>query len=1623
MTSTAKIRMRNRVLRRTLLAIILLPAFLVAADLLLPSSGARAFRYDSRGRLIGRIMPGGRLIRYEYDKAGLLYSVSYHRVGRITRWAYPSLDVVHFEHDAAGNTTAMEDRSGRTLYEYDEDEHLKEITTPDRKKITYEYDSWGDVRRVSSGGAFNINYQRDATGSISQTNDGQGQAVHYRWQPDLNQLIRLLPNGISTVYEYSPWGAIASIRHTTADGLLIGSYSYEYDAEGRVVRADETTPAGTSTTRYEYDLVGRLAKVRQPDGSVIAYEYNLAGNCTARTDTRGTIHYQYDAQGRLAKAGTVTFEYDHSGNVILRRDGDQQTRFKYDVDNRLAEVRANGVTIRYGYDGNGNLVRREANGKTTRYLNDVLSGMQQVAAEYDDNGKMSSYLIGRSRVERSGPNGETVYFLEDLLGSTRCLVNKEGEVLARYEYTPFGSPTSDGEIPPTEFLYGGEMWDGDARLLFLRARFYDPEIGRFISADPAQGSPLRPETFNQYVYANNDPVNQMDPLGLQSIWRQPPPPPFYDPNWYLRDLRQERARLQLFQPPPPPPREDFDWRAEMQAYYWLPSNLRNSTERPREDFSFGTELWNTTRRGEWLHADSPIQHDLRGALYLLSLHPIGKPVGWTLFASDRLYDLHHDQYGQLIFGVGKKGASLWNENLGKVITVANAGNEFRQGAILPWAVSTARDVFKPRRSSDALDELSKYDPFVAGPLDRTRNIFYPPPGGGGGGGGLPLVGGVYLDETAKIVGELGSISGASYDASTGRLILIGDKQRELPPMKPEYLAEAIRAVYAESPHEPGMTIDPNPQNPLSSTMLVRFFGNTENTRIGHVMFECDRIMKSLSVGVDNLTKQPVRSEVPGYQSVAAMTFADALGNRGLWSRFWLVPEPVAARVSEDGSMILFDPIKIRVKTQTMRWADGKLVPAGGIEDPHAENFANTFTDHYEDLAKENPVYGDLKQVASAVALAKWMKQQNVPVDWNFVHIFAGTPYATPETTPAAYSEQTQTQAQERGVLTRKIMIIGGVEMTPQLQTQSNTDASRLHAQLAAEQASADKQAKSSFRFQFDGKTYEAVALRPVNQREPGGFQTSTSDVAALLAGSPEMAGLPGLTRYYNSLHNEATEYGFSWSLLLPRLEVEAEGEKGAIQYLSVGGDVSKRVRAQRFTLTNQFGLGQERFSRPFMDDGLNRIGFAPEQTGSQYRGLYPEQDGSYRLFFANRDQAIFDSGGGLRAMLTPSSKALYDYDRSNRLVGIRFSSNKYERQVRLEYDSSSRLSSCDAGTARATYEYDSEGNLSRVTSGGHALAYRYDDKRLLAEVILDGETMTHSTYDEKGDLLKQRDPAGAMIEQNVERSPEGKIVTIKQGADYIKQHYDANLRLTETEDNRGAAYHYIYDDRGRLTAIHASLPTGGTMKIETSADGKVVTVEDPRKIRREYRFGSNGKLAELLVNNKPAAVFRYDGNDNLVEIGYKDGAAEHYAYDKDGRVLEYRRINAGNEGASSDPISFSYDEQGNLAGISNGPAGQRPIDRPVFQNGGAERVKIERQADGETIKAVVTGTSAGERTQYHFTSAGLLLSVEDPYRAQTRYSYDDKNRLRRIEFADGRSVEYSYDPHTAKLSEEWFITK
>lgn len=153
----------------------------------------------------------------------------------------------------------------------------------------------------------------------------------------------------------------------------------------------------------------------------------------------------------------------------------------------------------------------------------MASSPQLLAVYGGDQQPLAHYLLGPNRLAVQDRSGNVVWFLEDHLQSVRLLTDAAGKVCGAAEYTAFGH--ADG-LPAgaTNFGFTGEWRDPDTGLIFLRARWYDPEVGRFISPDPLWGALERPASLNRYAYVENNPVNGVDPTGLAQLPPPPPPP-------------------------------------------------------------------------------------------------------------------------------------------------------------------------------------------------------------------------------------------------------------------------------------------------------------------------------------------------------------------------------------------------------------------------------------------------------------------------------------------------------------------------------------------------------------------------------------------------------------------------------------------------------------------------------------------------------------------------------------------------------------------------------------------------------------------------------------------------------------------------------------------------------------------------------------------------------------------------------------------------------------------------------------------------------------------------------------------------------------------------------------------
>ena len=259
--------------------------------------------------------------------------------------------------------------------------------------------------------------------------------------------------------------------------------------------------------------MNRLVSAVQ-DGQEEKYAYDLVGNRLKKESAQGTEIYYYNAKNQLThrQSGpdTLRYLYDRQGNMLEEQGQGNRKQYRYDAANRqvgIIATKADGITEKLRqtnrYDGEGLRYETEENGKVIRFLFD-----RGELAQESREGEKISYARGRQPVSLSRSGKERNYFVQDEMGSTLFLLDHNHEIQKAYRYDAFGNILKETGELSNRLTYTGQMYDGAAGQYYLRARFYNPAIGRFLQEDTYRGDGL-----NLYAYCANNPVMYYDPSG------------------------------------------------------------------------------------------------------------------------------------------------------------------------------------------------------------------------------------------------------------------------------------------------------------------------------------------------------------------------------------------------------------------------------------------------------------------------------------------------------------------------------------------------------------------------------------------------------------------------------------------------------------------------------------------------------------------------------------------------------------------------------------------------------------------------------------------------------------------------------------------------------------------------------------------------------------------------------------------------------------------------------------------------------------------------------------------------------------------------------------------------------
>ena len=308
--------------------------------------------------------------------------------------------------------------------------------------------------------------------------------------------------------------ALCSLIVDTSGTVIVG-YEYSYDALGRIL--SEIHLAKNIKYDYTYDSLSHVTKriltnLSDNTTSEEVYAYDNAGNITSCTVSNGANTFVYDQNNRLISYNGQAVTYDMDGNMLSATLNGAQMSFVYDSANRLISAGQNSYT----YNVEDVRVRNLCGESETTYAYNTNGRLSQLLVKTTD-GVITKYVYGLGLIgEETGGSFKTYHF--DYRGSTAAITDINGNVTDTFEYDTYGNLISRTGTSVVIFLYNGRdgvVTDSNG-LIYMRARYYSPELRRFINADIIAGEISNAVTLNRYAYANGNPVSNIDPFGLSA---------------------------------------------------------------------------------------------------------------------------------------------------------------------------------------------------------------------------------------------------------------------------------------------------------------------------------------------------------------------------------------------------------------------------------------------------------------------------------------------------------------------------------------------------------------------------------------------------------------------------------------------------------------------------------------------------------------------------------------------------------------------------------------------------------------------------------------------------------------------------------------------------------------------------------------------------------------------------------------------------------------------------------------------------------------------------------------------------------------------------------------------------
>jgi RHS repeat-associated protein len=519
----------------------------------------RTFSYDGLSRMTQAIAPESGTTNYAYTTAGgtlcagnpsvqcrvtdarnIITTLSYDALSRLTGKTYSdTTPAVTYSYDqilfngltiANGNglRTSMTDGSGSTGWSYDK---MGRIVTRQQtigtvtKSISQSYNLDGSVATMTYPSGRVYTYTYNNAGQIATLKD-IAHSINFFSSPQYAPP-GMLTSGIHGAV--TGWNAITltntfnnrleptQFQAVSPVPLTLLNLSYSYDQGGGVNNGSVVQITNgrdsTRTAAYTYDQLNRLATAQTPSAATWgnSYVYDAWSNLLQKNVIKGTAESMALTVNVKNQVTTPAFAYDAAGNVT----SDTTTSMVYDAEGRMNPT--SGTT--YTYDGDGRRVKKSDG--TLYWMDDSLRPLS-VGTTTGSITRDYIFLGGKRIAFVPLSTGNPYYYLSDHLGSTAVIASGDGKTIQwEADYFPFGSQRQMfTNIASNNYEFTGYEYDSGTGYNYANARFDAGRWGRFLSPDPYLGSMnvTNPQSLNRYTYVMNNPLNLMDPYGLDCLY-------------------------------------------------------------------------------------------------------------------------------------------------------------------------------------------------------------------------------------------------------------------------------------------------------------------------------------------------------------------------------------------------------------------------------------------------------------------------------------------------------------------------------------------------------------------------------------------------------------------------------------------------------------------------------------------------------------------------------------------------------------------------------------------------------------------------------------------------------------------------------------------------------------------------------------------------------------------------------------------------------------------------------------------------------------------------------------------------------------------------------------------------